>query len=157
MTIPDSIQPGEKTIDTRDVAARLRYLRSLVDDLECSACETPLTIEENEDGEPVLVGHDPNCESADTVTLDDFIGSDDYEEIEFLEEIESADIYGYEDGVTLIHDDHFQEYAEEEARSLYDADWDSWPFNLIDWEKAAEELQTDYSSIDVGNETYWYR
>ena len=33
----------------------------------------------------------------------------------------------------------------------------NWPFNCIDWEKAAEELQQDYMSIDFDGVTYWMR
>lgn len=31
-----------------------------------------------------------------------------------------------------------------------------WPYNCIDWARAARELQMDYSSADLMGETYWF-
>ncbi|KVE35712.1 hypothetical protein [Burkholderia sp. BDU5] len=33
----------------------------------------------------------------------------------------------------------------------------TWPNNCIDWERAARELQVDYSSVEFDGVTYWYR
>ena len=60
--------------------------------------------------------------------------------------------------LTLIQDFYFEEFAQEEAESLglIKADiW--WPYNCIDWERAAWELRSDYSSVEFDGETYWYR
>lgn len=60
--------------------------------------------------------------------------------------------------VTLIADDHFQDYAEELANDIGAiVDNAKWPNNCIDWEKAARELQYDYTSVDIDGETYWTR
>lgn len=61
--------------------------------------------------------------------------------------------------VTLIKDSYFEEYAEELASELYGSQISTahWPFSQIDWAKAAEALQTDYTSADLDNETYWMR
>lgn len=32
----------------------------------------------------------------------------------------------------------------------------NWPYNCIDWEKAANELKQDYSTVDFEGETYYY-
>ena len=61
-------------------------------------------------------------------------------------------------GEALIRDSYFEEYAQELAE---DCDMISrevrWPYTCIDWEKAAEELQQDYTSIDYEGITYWIR
>lgn len=60
-------------------------------------------------------------------------------------------------GLTLIHDTYFEEYAQEFAEDIGDVKHAAqWPYTCIDWEKAAQELQYDYSSVDVDGQTYWY-
>lgn len=60
--------------------------------------------------------------------------------------------------VTLIRDGYFEEYARQlawETGAIRDDE--RWPYSCIDWEKAARELKIDYSSVEFGGETYWYR
>jgi hypothetical protein len=57
-------------------------------------------------------------------------------------------------GVTLIRDSYFEKYAKEHAEEGDDK-VDDWPYNCIDWKKAAEDLQTDYTAIEFDGITYW--
>lgn len=60
--------------------------------------------------------------------------------------------------VTLIRDDYFEDYARELANDIGAIDRNAtWPANCIDWEQAASELQVDYSTVEYGEVTYWYR
>ena len=60
--------------------------------------------------------------------------------------------------VTLIRDSYFRTYAEELAEDIGAVNPDaSWPNNCIDWDKAARELQYDYTTVDIDGVTYWYR
>lgn len=61
--------------------------------------------------------------------------------------------------ITLIRDSYFRDYAEELAEDVcsYHAQDVSWPLNCIDWDRAARELQTDYTAIDFDGQTYWTR
>ena len=60
--------------------------------------------------------------------------------------------------VTLIRDSYFKEYAQELAEDIGALPKDAgWPAHCIDWDQAARELQTDYTSIDFGGVTYWVR
>lgn len=60
--------------------------------------------------------------------------------------------------VTLIRDSYFEDYAEELAEDIGAINREaSWPNNCIDWERAARELQQDYSSVEFDGVTYWYR
>lgn len=60
--------------------------------------------------------------------------------------------------VTLIRDSHFENYAQELAEECGMVNADAkWPNNCIDWEKAARELQWDYSSVEFDGVTYLYR
>lgn len=60
--------------------------------------------------------------------------------------------------ITLIRDSHFERYAEELADEIGAINSEaSWPNNCIDWERAARELQQDYSTVEFDGVTYWYR
>jgi hypothetical protein len=59
---------------------------------------------------------------------------------------------------TLIEDDYFEEYARDLADELgMNIDAQSWPLTYINWERAAEALQMDYSSVEYDGDTYYYR
>lgn len=59
---------------------------------------------------------------------------------------------------TLIADDEFEEYAQELAEELDLIPRDAqWPASCIDWEKAADELRQDYTSITYDGDDYYMR
>lgn len=57
----------------------------------------------------------------------------------------------------LIRDSYFTDYAEEMLRDCgtIPADLPSWVH--IDWESTAQEVQADYTAIEIDGSTYWYR
>lgn len=60
--------------------------------------------------------------------------------------------------ITLIRDSYFEDYAQELAEDIGAISSDmQWPLGCIDWERAARELQMDYSSVEFEDVTYWYR
>jgi hypothetical protein len=60
--------------------------------------------------------------------------------------------------ISLVRYSYFQEYAQKLADDLGAInDSASWPYTCIDWERAARELRMDYSSVEFGSITYWYR
>ena len=64
----------------------------------------------------------------------------------------------WEHGEQLIRDSHFKDYAQELAEDCGMVDNRAvWPNTCIDWERAARELQYDYTSIDVNGVTYYGR
>lgn len=85
------------------------------------------------------------------------VGSD-AEELKNL--IELKDQFGREwnDGITLVRKQDFTEFAEDEADQLgLVEDSYAWPYCCIDWQKAADRLMMDYSSVDYDGDTYYYR
>ena len=57
-----------------------------------------------------------------------------------------------------IRDSYFQTYAQELADECCEMPKDiKWPYTCIDWEKAARELQMDYTSVEFDGITYWVR
>lgn len=67
--------------------------------------------------------------------------------------------YGWISGIAFIAEEAFEEYVQGLAADLYgnDVHNDNWPFCYIDWEKAADALRQDYSSIDYRGTTYLFR
>ena len=64
----------------------------------------------------------------------------------------------WEYGETLIRDSYFKAYAQELAEAIGAVSVsDRWPHTCIDWDKAASELQWDYTDVAFGSVTYWVR
>lgn len=61
-------------------------------------------------------------------------------------------------GEQLIRDSYFKTYAMELAEDCGMIKPDAtWPNNCIDWDRAARELQMDYTAVEFGGVTYWIR
>jgi len=60
--------------------------------------------------------------------------------------------------LTLIRDSYFTTHAQELAEDIGALSQNlQWPLNHIDWEMAANELQSDYMSVEFGGVRYWTR
>lgn len=96
-----------------------------------------------------------------TLVADGEASEEEIEELETLRALakqgeDYAPDWSY--GETLIRDSYFQTYAQEMAEDLGAVDPNAaWPHNCIDWERAARELQMDYSAIEFDGVTYWVR
>jgi len=69
---------------------------------------------------------------------------------------------GIEDGAmnepVMIHDRYFKDYAKQMADDIGAIDSEAgWPACHIDWEAAADSLQMDYTEVEFGGHTYWWR
>lgn len=61
-------------------------------------------------------------------------------------------------GVTLILDDYFVEYAQQMAEDIGATPREhTWPLSYIDWDRAADALKQDYTSIEIAGHEYWVR
>ena len=59
---------------------------------------------------------------------------------------------------TLIRESYWKDYAQELADDIGAVNHDAqWPYTCIDWDRAADELRQDYTSVDYDGITYWYR
>ena len=149
---PDEISGGENILDVGDIKLRYRYLADQKDELETALDEAQEDVDENPGDED----HEKYRDDAQA-ELKDFLG--EYEtELDGLQEVINEDLS--DDNSPLIREEYFAEYAEDLAdeigyieRSMKD----KWPFTCIDWSDAADELKSDYSTIDVCGSTYYYR
>mgnify|MGYP000988700395 CR=1 FL=1 len=80
----------------------------------------------------------------------------------FIDSLESDTGYSADDVAsdepTIIADRYFIDYAQQLADDIGAVDADAgWPTRCIDWKKAAEELQEDYTTFDHDGRAYWFR
>jgi len=135
---------GEAEIRLENAKAAL--IKAEVDGLE------DLTAEETELEE---------AESEHDAAESDF-GLDEAEELERLEILknEIGESRGKIDDSNgpFIHENDFEDYARELADNIGAIPKGAgWPCTCIDWERAARELQMDYSSVEWCGDTYLYR
>jgi hypothetical protein len=133
------ISNTEDIIDSRDVIERIKELESERGDLEAMDDEEK-PLEER---------------------LKEWDESEEGEELKALKALaEQAEGYAadWKYGETLIRDSYFEDYARELAEDIGAINKDAtWPNDCIDWERAARELQMDYTSVEFDGVTYWIR
>lgn len=140
---------GDAYIDSRDVIARLQELESERD----SAKDEEI---EDDDGEPRKKW---TTQDGTEFFEDADWDEDREEEYQALKELDDdAPGEDWRNGSQMVRDDKFEEYAEQLADDIgLTEKADQWPFTHIDWEAAAEELKSDYTSVEFGGYEYWVR
>lgn len=148
-----SISTSDDIIDSRDVLERIKELEGEYvsdDDLRLLDREvegSTDTFDDLDDEELKKLADDGTSEAEELITLR-----------ALEEEIDNNAGENCSDGVTLIRDSYFIQYAEQLADDIGAIDSNAgWPLNCIDWEKAADELKSDYTSIDYDGAEYWVR
>ena len=70
--------------------------------------------------------------------------------------VQGRDFDDWEFGITLVHEDHIEEYAEEYLKEVFNfGDLPEWIILHIDWEAVAEELFQDWSQVEFEGSTYY--
>ena len=101
----------------------------------------------------MIYGHDLVQELTDLLDREDGLNSDELDELEELRNLIS-EVGDLEELDVLIPFDDFEEYAREQASSMYGSYMEHWPMSCIDWRQAAEELSYDYTEVEFRGETY---
>lgn len=141
MSTTTDVSNADDIIDSRQVIERIEELEARF------VC----------DCDPVGEVHADDCNC-----MADPLDADEERELDVLRAL-AVEGEGFSDwsyGETMVRDSYWEEYAQEVANDLGYMDAEnagSWPFNCINWERAARELQMDYSSIDFDGVTYWIR
>jgi hypothetical protein len=132
------ISSSDDVIDVRDVIERVEHLEPI-----------------REPG-PVDLGSEDNENSQDDL----------FAELSGLEKLlDELKGYGGDEQwrgdwypITLIRDSYFKDYAQQFAEDNGAIENNGrWPNYCIDWDRAAHDLQADYSSVEFDGVTYWYR
>ncbi len=146
--LADRVTPYSDIIDSRDVIAAIEELEGDIEALRDERSE--LTFNEDE-----MSDYDK-----------DRVAEIDEELVALREQLEplvslAGEAGGSPDwsyGETLIADSYFTEYAEQLADDLGYINKDvQWPYDCIDWDRAADNLKMDYFSVDFDGETFWIR
>lgn len=142
-----SVDIGDDILDSRGVEDKF-------DDLESDLRQRYTDgIETDDDGEPI---EEPNFEAWVEANKDDPNVAEYIVWRDFVEECRDY-VSDWRHGAQLIHEDRFEGYARQLAEDVGAINGnEGWPLNCIDWKQAARELKMDYSSIDVGDHTYYY-
>lgn len=158
------IDNSEDILNSRDIEDRIEELEAergaLADDLDEAEEALRDLINSDEDNaqeEAALAGAVSTARNALTA----WDASDEADELKalkaFRDELEPY-VPDWHHGETLIRDSYFRDYAEELADDIGAIDHNAkWPVNCIDWNKAARELQMDYTSAEFNGVTYWAR
>lgn len=132
---------GDDQIDSRDVEDRINELESEIEDL---VADRDAEMVENGMSDLYEELYEEANELQDELDL----------LVAFRDNVGSSE-WSY--GLQLINKDYFTEYAQQFAEDIGAVNSDaSWPNTCIDWDEAAEELQMDYSCVDVQGEVYYY-
>lgn len=150
---PDS---NDDIIDSRDVIKAIDDLKQEWDDAEAE--DHANRVEHGEaEGEP-------RTHEDFELSEDDWahhLGEDDAHLLVALMALqEEAEDYAADwlYGETLIRDSYFEDYAQQLAEDIGAIPRDlSWPLYSINWERAARDLQMDYTSVEFDGVTYWIR
>lgn len=60
-------------------------------------------------------------------------------------------------GITFVKDSYWVDYCEEMVKDIGDMPKDIPSYIEVDWAATARNIQQDYSCVDIGKDTYWYR
>ncbi len=141
-----------RTLDIEELNTRLSELEGLRDTLNDARDALRESMDESEE---------EDLKAAVDSASDDF-GDDEAGELKQLESLKDdiGESRGKinDEGGPFVHENDFEAYAQELAEDIGAIPDDArWPCTCIDWEKAADELKMDYSSVEWNGETYLYR
>jgi hypothetical protein len=89
---------------------------------------------------------------------DDALTDEERELVAAIRELAEEGVEDWEYGATLIAEHYFEDYARELAEDLGAVPHkDTWPTSFINWERAARELQMDYTTVEFLGTTYYVR
>lgn len=160
-----SIDNSQDTIDSRDVIERISELESALEDRHNEArqdWQTQVTESEvNPDAETPHPDDEPAEDFEEWLKVQADNSDDEAAELVALRAFaeEASDVADWQYGEAFIRASYFEEYARDLAEDLYGKELSEsrWPFDCIDWERAADELLHDYSGYELDGVTYYAR
>lgn len=153
------IDNSQDIIDSRDVIARISELEGRLEDEHNSQVKEDEANNASaaDDNDKVIVITD--FEEWLKLGVDN--GEDECVELVTLRAFaeEASGVADWRHGEAFIRDSYFEEYAWDLAEDLYGKELSEprWPFDCIDWGRAADALLADYSAYDFDGVTYYAR
>lgn len=142
-------------VDTRDIQERIDEIEDDIDTLENEMSDLEEEIDELIDSE-----EDGNQNIID-LKLDEIeekvgVIKDLKEELDNLLNIKS-EVPEFEEGNTLIHENYWVEYVQDLVTDCGYISSDLPWWIEIDWDRTADNVAQDYSTIEIEGNTYYYR
>lgn len=147
-------------IDSRDVIARIEELEAEREALQKTVYEWENAIgDTDEEDEKQAAAEELGRAEIDLEEWDASDAADELRILKALADAASGYAADWHYGETLIRDSYFTDYAMQLAEEIASDEMRdrSWPYNCIDWDQAARELQMDYTAVDFDGVTYWIR
>lgn len=132
-----NISNSDDVIDSRDVIARIEELETDIAVCEEAAAES---------------GDDPSAHEADYPEWREELAA-----LKSLAEEGSNCSVDWVHGETLIRESYWVDYCEELCKDIGDMPRDIPHYIEIDWEKTADNIAADYSTVDFDGVTYYIR
>lgn len=162
------VNNSEDILDSRDVIARRDELKeerealtpACLSSMKCLCAAHALGAPTNDECDTDENYRCPDdMEGRDNINTLSEWDEENGKELADLEAFISEGSSSWEDGETLVRESYFKDYAQELADDLHGERMakNEWPFSCIDWEKAARELQYDYTGADWDGVTYYFR
>lgn len=154
------ISNTDDIIDSRDVIARIEELTDERDSLQSDLDEAQADLDAltDADADAYALSQAAVTDARDAMT--EWNESAEADELRILESLQS-DAEGcasdWHCGSSLIRDSYFVEYCEEMVKDVGDLPQNIPPYLVIDWEKTADNLRVDYTSVDFDDIEYWVR
>lgn len=167
--MPKPISNSDNIIDSRDVIARIKELEATTETVEvcCPDCDGSGDVEQDRESYSDAQDRESysakceTCQGSGEVPNENAVDDDEIDELATLKSLqEDGEAYApdWKYGATLIRDSYFKEYAQELADDIGAIDRNAtWPLNCIDWDQAADELRSDYTTVDFDGVDYLIR
>lgn len=135
----DDLDPTNDTISKQDLEVRAHELRDRSDMWNSGDMS-----EEDREAEK-------DTEAYEAGPLDRVEDSELFEIEQLLDEI------SWSDDDMLINADFFPQYARQLAEDINGDIYNDWPNHHIDWDRAAQDLEQDYTSVDYHGQEFFIR
>lgn len=162
----------DDVIDSRDVIKRIEELQSERDSLKeehdsarAAFAEkagysyddaTAEQIEDDDTGELLSLESSILDKQSELIAWE-VANADELKALESLQEGAEGYAEDWRHGATLIRESYFTDYAEELLKDIGDLPQNIPHYIVIDWEKTADNIREDYTSVDFDGVTYWVR
>ena len=145
---------NDDIIDSRDLYKRQQELDGMKSDVEDAQADYDEALENFEADEGTQEAVNDALQALKDAQ--DEFALPEQQELDMLNQLEN-EIDDFMHGATLIADDYFKTYAQQYADDIGAIDRNAgWPLTYIDWDAAAEALKSDFSSVEIEGNTYYF-
>jgi hypothetical protein len=144
---------SDDVIDSRDVIDQIASLESTLEDLGIDVSKLDTSLAEAE--LDVYLDRMEESHKGEEAFDRDSVRS--YITLKALADEAEGYAEDWQHGATLIRDSYWVDYCREMIADIGDLPREMPAYIAIDWEKTADNLKPDYTSVEFDGQTYWIR